>query len=167
MPIARGIPFFRVTKDREDLEGWLSSLCARSFFGVRISEAHRACACYICLRDVTYVTRKYLSDTTIGPVGGRTRAMCIPICITRVYARAARACVCELTSPTADAAGIVCGAVGPRFKYWLTQVGSKRARERGCTGALGDRLRTPRCSQSRSPHSGGRPRRSGKVSSQQ
>jgi len=56
--------------------------------------------------------------------------------------------------------------VGPRFKYWLTQVGSKRARERGCTaGGLGDRLRTPRRSQSRSLHSGGRPRGSGKVSS--
>lgn len=84
----------------------------------------------------------------------------------RVYARAMRTCVCELTGPTADGAGIVRGTVDPRFKYWLTQVGSKRAWEGLHHGALGDRLRTPYCTHSRSPHSGGCPRRSGKVSSQ-
>lgn len=44
-----------------------------------------------------------------------------------------RACTVRgraLMGPTADAAGIVRGAVSPRFKYWLTQVGFKRAWER-------------------------------------
>lgn len=44
-----------------------------------------------------------------------------------------RACTMRgraLMGPTADAAGIVRGAVSPRFKYWLTQVGFKRSWER-------------------------------------
>lgn len=50
----------------------------------------------------------------------------------RVYARVqcGRTCVRALMGPTADAARIVRGAVSPRFKYWLTQVGFKRAWER-------------------------------------